>query len=145
MTLLASLVVSVLIGGPILVCVWPRGEKVGQLDLLTEGAKLKVPTRAHGRLLFRLDVQPGGKVTTAKLRNSSLSIELVLDGAKVSTSCAAYSGVAMMSSPNSVKGIMIGCELPTDSASGGELTARATWVSGFRPGQALLEVRVADR
>ena len=126
---------------------WPRGERIGQLDLRAAAPQLGVDLAAGDTLSFRLDAKVG---TTSGYPNSSRSrtnavhdelaaskvtVELTLNGAAVgSTTCGAYDGKATTSSSSSddvaTSGLPLRCKLLARNAGKYQLSARVAWVPG---------------
>lgn len=124
--------------------VWPRGDKLGTIDLGAKAGSLAVDANRGAELNFRLDVEPGGRSVEKRLRSSSIAVELEQGGKTTTTSCKAYDGKVMSSGSWGMTGVVLECRLPVKESGKGTVRANATWASGFTPTQAVLEVRRSD-
>jgi hypothetical protein len=124
---------------------WPRGERIGRLDLRAAAPQLDVDLAAGDTLSFRLDATVG---TTSGYPNSSrsrtnavhdelaaskITIDLTLNGAAVgSATCGAFDGKATTSSSGSddvaTSGLPLRCTLRARNAGKHQLRARVAWV-----------------
>jgi hypothetical protein len=124
---------------------WPRGERVGQLDLRAAAPRLEVSMAAGDTLSFRLDATVG---TTSGYSNSSdsrtnqvhdqleaskLTVDLILDAATVgSATCGAFDGKATTTSSGSddidTSGLPLRCMLEARRAGKHQVSARVVWV-----------------
>jgi hypothetical protein len=136
-------VMILLIGAPIAYFVWPRGDRIGEIDLGAQDASLTIPATGKTRLLFRLDVEPGGRTVERGLSASTVLIQL--EGSAVTqTTCPAIGRGAMSGSPSALEGIVLACELRLPPSGNVRVRARPMWAPGFAPRRAVLEVRGAD-
>ncbi|HMJ11871.1 MAG TPA: hypothetical protein VK524_10685 [Polyangiaceae bacterium] len=136
---------------------WPRGERVGVLDLRAAAPSLGVDLAAGDTLNFRLDVTVGTNSsypdssrsrTNAvhdQLQASAVTASLVRDGsAPSSTQCGAFAGKATTVGSGSddvaSSGLPLDCSLKAPAAGRYTLTVRVAWVpKDIR--EAKLEVR----
>jgi hypothetical protein len=140
---------------------WPRGERLGAIDLRANPATLSIDVGAGDRLNFRIDTITVGTIGGGYPDNSSRSrmnrVEEELeksvitltavgkDGAsQASTECRGYAGKSTTGSSESDSvtktGIPLDCGLVVEKAGVYTLTAKVVWVpKDVR--QALLEVR----
>jgi hypothetical protein len=132
---------AIVLFGVIAFFVWPRGKRIGEIDLLADDASTVVAVKAGARLVFRMDVGPGGTTAEYKLRESKITIA-VEDGA--SSTCDAYPGAAMSESPSGWEGMVLSCEIRLSKSGDAKVRATAQWAQGFRPSKAMLEVRMAE-
>jgi hypothetical protein len=124
---------------------WPRGERIGRVDLRAAAPRLDVDLSAGDTLSFRLDATVG---TTSGYPNSSRSrtnavhdelaaskvtVDLTLNGAAAgSTTCGAFDGKATTTSSGSddvdTSGLPLRCTLLARNAGKHQLSARVAWV-----------------
>jgi hypothetical protein len=137
---IAPVVVMIaLITTPLAYCLWPRGEKIGSIDLTSKDPSLPVTLTAGTRLVFRLDFAPNTKVVARRLRESTIMVEIV-DGAPTEkATCPAYEGSSM----TGLSGIPLSCELRIARSGPVRLRAKGQWHSELEPESAMLEVRQA--
>ena len=124
---------------------WPRGDRVGEMDLRAAAPTLAVDLAAGDTLSFRLDVTVGtdsGYPNSSRSRNnavhdqleaSKLAVTLAQgDGPGTSTTCGAYDGKATTVSGSSSEvessGLPLRCSLVAKTAGRHTITARVTWV-----------------
>jgi hypothetical protein len=125
---------------------WPRGERVGQLDLRAAAPRLEVALAAGDTLNFRLDATVG---TTSgypnssssrtnqvheELERSNVTVELALDGTPISsTTCGAYDGKATTTSSSSddvaTSGLPLRCKLVAKAKGKHTLSTRVAWAA----------------
>ena len=136
---------------------WPRGERVGAIDLRAGGAPVAFDASAGDGLTFRLDVTLGTaayagtekqreSAARAALRSSSITATVAgPDGAVRSSTCPAYDGKAVTStrygSEVSRSGAPLTCALVVATPGRHVVTARAAWATGAEVRAATLEVR----
>lgn len=124
---------------------WPRGERVGVLDLRDEGSRLGVELAAGDTLSFRLDVTVGttkgydpdssrsrSNAVHEELEASEITVDLALEGnAGISTKCGAYDGKAttVSSTDDEVdsSGLPLRCSLVASAPGKYTLTSRVVW------------------
>lgn len=153
-----ALVVT-LIGTCAAYALWPRGERMGAIDLRADDSKLMVEAGAGDKLSFRIETVTVGTIdgypnsstsrsnkVREELEASKITITSVSSDAsvKTSTECGAYAGKATTGSSDadSVKssGHPLDCSLEVDKTGVYTLTARVRWVpKDVR--EAVLEVR----
>lgn len=136
---------------------WPRGEKIGAVDLLATTPALSVELRTGDRLSFRLDATVGTangypdssrsrtNAVHDQLEQSIITITLAQDGsADASTQCGAYDGKATTSSSSetdvATSGLPLKCSLVAAKPGKHTLTASVTWTPEDMR-RATLEVR----
>lgn len=137
-----GLLIIVALAGTLTFALWPRGEKVGVIQLATGSGSLAVERRQGSSLLFRLDLEDGGRVVQRHLEKSTVTVELEEDGKRTGTStCPAYSGRAAAGGKTGMSGIVLDCRLPMHGAGSANVHARVSWEPGFNPKGAVLEVR----
>jgi hypothetical protein len=123
---------------------WPRGERIGQLDLRAAAPQLDVDLAAGDTLNFRLDATVRNRdypnssrsrtnAAHDQLAASKLTVELTLNGAAVgSATCGAFDGKATTTSSGSddvaTSGLPLRCTLRARSAARYQLRARVAWV-----------------
>lgn len=124
---------------------WPRGERVGQLDLHAATPRLEIALAAGDTLNFRLDATVGtasGYPNSSssrtnqvheELERSKLTVQLTLNGAVVgSTTCGGYDGKATTTSSSSddvaTSGLPLRCRLVATAKGRHTLDARFAWV-----------------
>jgi len=138
---------------------WPRGDRLGAIDLRGDTPTLSVDVRSGDKLSFRFDTITVGTVSGypdssrsrtnkvhEELRASKITITFVgNDGvSKASTECGAFAGKATTGSSDadSVKssGLPLDCSFEVQKAGIYTLTAKVAWVpKDVR--EAMLEVR----
>jgi len=136
---------------------WPRGQKVGAVDLLATAPTLSVDLKAGDTLSFRLEATVGTEngypdssrsrtnAVHDQLEKSVISITLAQNGsAYASTQCAAYDGKATTSSSSetdvATSGLPLECSLLAAKPGKHTLTASVTWAPADMR-KATLEVR----
>ena len=124
---------------------WPRGERIGRLDLRMVEPRLDVDLAAGDTLSFRLDATVGttsgypnssrSRTNTVhdELASSKVTVDLALNGvAAGSTTCGAFDGKATTSSSGSddvaTSGLPLRCTLLARKAGKHQLSARVAWV-----------------
>ena len=123
---------------------WPRGERIGQLDLRAAAPQLEVDLAAGDTLNFRLDatVRSSDYPNSSRSRTnavhdelaaSKITVELTLRGAAVgSATCGAFDGKATTTSSGSddvaTSGLPLRCRLRASRAAKYQLRARVAWV-----------------
>ncbi|WP_143069511.1 hypothetical protein [Rhodococcus maanshanensis] len=136
---------------------WPRGDRLGEMDLRAASPTLAVDLAAGDELNFRLDVTvgtAGGYPNSSSGRSNAVHDELEaskltvtlsrVDGPGDSTTCGAYDGKATTGSSSSSEvessGLPLRCTLVAETPGRHTLTARVEWVpEDVR--EATLEVR----
>lgn len=137
---------------------WPRGERLGVIDLRADSPTLSIDVAAGDKLNFRIDTitvgtksgypdssRPRSNKVHEELQASVLTITSVgSDGSKASTECGAFAGKSTTGSsdPDNVKssGLPLDCSLEVPKAGVYTLTAKVVWVpKDVR--EAFLEVR----
>jgi hypothetical protein len=140
---------------------WPRGDRLGAIDLHAGPPTLSVDVGAGDKLNFRIDTITVGTIgggypaSSSKSRSNKVREELEAskvtitfvgnDGvSKASTECGAYAGklTTGSSDADSVKssGLPLDCSLNVEKAGAYTLTAKVAWVpKDVR--EAILEVR----
>jgi hypothetical protein len=135
---------------------WPRGERIGQLDLRAPAPQLDIDLATGDTLNFRLDatVRDSGYPNSSRSRTnavhdelaaSKITVELTRSGVVVgSATCGAFDGKATTTSSGSddvaTSGLPLRCTLRARQAGRYQLRARVAWVPrDIRA--ALLEVR----
>lgn len=138
---------------------WPRGDRVGAIDLRAEPPTLSVDVGAGDKLNFRIDTITVGTTSAygdssrsrsnkvhAELKASRMTITAVTaDGvSKLSTECGSFADKATTGSTetDSVKstGLPLDCALVVEKAGLYTVTAKVAWVpKDVR--EAILEVR----
>jgi hypothetical protein len=136
---------------------WPRGQRVGAMDLLAAEPSLDVELKKGDTLSFRLDATVGTESgypdssrsrTNAvhdQLEASFITVTLMHDGnPEASTQCGAYDGKATTSSSSetdvATSGLPLKCSLLASKAGKHTLTASVAWVPADMR-KATLEVR----
>jgi len=125
---------------------WPRGEKVGSLDLRAAAPSLSVELRKGDTLSFRIDTVTVGTAsgypdssrsrTNAvhdQLEDSIITATLALDGnTEASTQCGAFDGKATTSSSSETdvetSGLPLRCALVATKPGKHTLSASVVWV-----------------
>jgi hypothetical protein len=124
---------------------WPRGERVGQLDLRAGAPHLDVDLAAGDTLSFRLDATvgtTGGYPNSSRsrtnqvheeLERSKLTVDLALTGMPIgSTTCGGYDGKATTTSSSSddvaTSGLPLRCTLEAKATGKYALSTRVAWV-----------------
>lgn len=124
---------------------WPRGQRVGALDLRATTPSLSVDLRPGDTLSFRLDATVGTEhgysdssrsrtnAVHDQLEKSILTVALAQDGNAVSNAqCGAYDGKATTSSSSTTdvatSGLPLKCKLVAAKAGKHTLTASVVWV-----------------
>jgi hypothetical protein len=124
---------------------WPRGERVGTLDLRNPATSLDVTLAAGDKLNFRLDVTVGttsgypdssrsrSNAVHDELEASKLAVDLGLGGNVTgSTTCGAFDGKATSGSSSSDEvessGLPLRCSLVARAAGKYTLSTRVVWV-----------------
>ncbi|HVJ20293.1 MAG TPA: hypothetical protein VM686_32985 [Polyangiaceae bacterium] len=124
---------------------WPRGKRVGVIDLRGEAPALGVDLAAGDTLSFRLDVTVGTassypnssrsrtNAVHDELKDSALTVDLTRDGSAVgTTTCGAYDDRATTVSSGSddvaSSGLPLRCSLVAGAGGKYTLTARVVWV-----------------
>jgi hypothetical protein len=137
---------------------WPRGHRIGTLNLLAPAPSLGVDLAAGETLSFRFEVVTVGtrsgypsssrgrtNAVHDQLAASAMTVTLVREGAPgIAATCGAFDGKATMSSPGSdsveSSGLPLRCSLVAKESGRHTLTARVAWVpKDVR--EAMLEVR----
>lgn len=136
---------------------WPRGERVGAVDLRAAAPSLEVTLKTGDTLSFRLDATVSterGYPNSSRSRTNAvhdqleasvITASLALDGKpEASTQCGAYDGKATTSSSSetdvATSGLPLSCSLVARSAGRHSLSVGVTWVpQDIR--KATLEVR----
>lgn len=157
---LVLLVVAITLGG-FATCaaynLWPRGQRVGALDLTAPDPRLTVTVAAGSTLSFRLDTvvtAPFPSDSGRSLRNATCEAlgastivltDTLPGGQSVQARCPAYDGRFVSADSRgdvvAVDGIPVTCTLGPLSAGAHTLTARIAWARGLRARVATLEVR----
>jgi hypothetical protein len=126
---------------------WPRGERVGVLDLRDAASSVGVELAAGDTLTFHLDVivgtTSGGYPTDSsrsrrnvvheQLEASKISVDFALEGnAGSATTCAAFDGKATTGSSDDEKvessGLPLRCSFKARTPGKYTLTTRVVWV-----------------
>ena len=148
-----------LIGSCAAYFLWPRGERVGAIDLRGDSLTLSTEVGAGDKLNFRIDTITVGTTSAygdssrsrsnkvqAELKASMMTVTAVTaDGAsKLSTECGLFADKATTGSTesDSVKsnGLPLDCVLVAEKGGLYTITAKVTWVpKDVR--EAILEVR----
>jgi len=136
---------------------WPRGQRVGVVDLRAAAPSLDLDLKAGDRLRFRLDVTVGtengypnssrsrSNAVHDQLGSSVITATLAQDGnPQASTQCGAYDGKVTTGSNNSTdvesSGLPLKCSLVATKAGKHTLAVSVAWVpADIR--KAKLEVR----
>lgn len=148
-----------IIGGSAAYFLWPRGDRLGAIDLRADAPSLTVTAGAGDKLTFRIDTIVVGTVSgypdSSRSRTNRVHEELAAsrirvsavasDGAsKTSTECAAFAGASASGSSDTdsvtSSGIPVDCSLVVENAGTYTLTAAVAWApKDVR--KAILEVR----
>ena len=123
---------------------WPRGERIGRLDLRAPAPQLDVDLAAGDTLNFRLDatVRDTGYPNSSRSRTtavhdelaaSKITVDLTLNGAPVgSATCGAFDGKATTTSSGSedvtTSGLPLRCTLRARNPGKYQLRAGVAWV-----------------
>jgi len=155
------LLIMALVVGGIGTCaaysLWPRGQRVGALDLTAATPSLTVTLAEGSTLSFRLDTvvtapfpardgRSFRNATYDALGASTLTLtDTPARGESEVTTCPAYDG-RFVSADNSgnvvtINGIPVTCSFGRLAAGPHTLTARIVWARGLRAQVATLEVR----
>lgn len=149
----------VIIGSCATYYLWPRGDRLGAIDLRADGSTLSLDAGAGDRLSFRIDTITVGTANgypdnssrsranrvEEELQASKVVVTLVRsDGSKTSTECSAFAGKSTTGSTDAdsvqKSGMPLDCALAVEKAGSHTLSAKVTWVpKDVR--QAILEVR----
>jgi hypothetical protein len=143
--------------GFMLLYLWPKGERLGELDLRAPAATLPLDLSAGDALHFRLDVtvatqgyptsaRPRRDAIYERLRASTLTISSTpAGGTALTTTCAAYDGKSMSSSGSSsevsVGGVPITCTLEGLAPGRHVISAKVAWATNADVRASTLEVR----
>ncbi|MFC7447667.1 hypothetical protein [Rhodococcus daqingensis] len=136
---------------------WPRGDRLGEMDLRAASPTLAVDLAAGDELTFRLDVTVGtadGYPNSSRSRSNAVHDELEAstltvtlspgDGPGDSTTCGAFDGKATTGSSSSSEvessGLPLRCTLVAEKRGRHTLAARVEWVPE-EVREAVLEVR----
>jgi hypothetical protein len=145
LVLVPMAIVLAVIGSCAAYFLWPRGQRVGSVDLLASEPSLRVELKPGDRLSFRLDVTVGTKsgypdssrgrsnAVHDQLETSIITVTLAQDGEPATTTkCGAYDGKATTVSSNSddveSSGLPLTCSLIASKAGKHTLTTRVAWV-----------------
>jgi hypothetical protein len=150
-------IVLAVIGSCAAYFLWPRGQRVGAVDLLAAEPSLNVDLKQGDTLSFRLDATVGTESgypdssrsrTNAvhdQLETSTIAVTLTQDGnLEASTRCGAYDGKATTSSSSetdvATSGLPLKCALVASKSGKHALTVTVAWVPADMR-KATLEVR----
>ena len=137
--------------------IWPKGERVGDVDLQAPASALALDLSAGDALHFRVAVTVGTNAYPGssrarrdaiyeRLRASAITIfDAGPGGAALSTTCFAYDGKSTSSSGSSsevsMTGIPITCTLAALAAGRHTIKAKVAWAMNAEIHAATLEVR----
>src|SRR5688572_10920024 len=125
---------------------WPRGERLGDIDLRAESSKLSIDVGSGDKLNFRIDTitvaTNSGYPNSSSSRTNKVQEELEAskitiasvgnDGSKASTECGAFAGKSTTGSSESESvtssGIPLDCSLVVPKTGVYTLTATVAWV-----------------
>ena len=157
LVLVPMAIVLAVIGSCAAYFLWPRGQRVGAVDLLATEPGLKVDLKKGDTLSFRLDATVGTETgypdssrsrTNAvhdQLETSIITVTLTKDGSpQASTQCGAFDGKATTSSSSETdvetSGLPLRCGLVASQPGKHALAVSVAWVPKDMR-KATLEVR----